>query len=225
MISNEENLLSRCRYRILLVGLMVFILMSPLFESSLRGDLAIAAAATFLMLCSLLVFPSRYYWRIGGTILALFAVAAQWSCLLLSPPVGPWLGDLFGILMLVVVGWAVVLRLPKRGSVGPDQIAAGISVYLIIALIWARLYHSLSLLVPESYLFQGSTENTPTFHDFTYYSFVTLTTLGYGDLVPHGATAKSLAMFEAVVGVFYLAVLVSRLVSLYQQPDKREDAQ
>jgi len=60
-------------------------------------------------------------------------------------------------------------------------------------------------------------------HDFVYYSFVTLTTLGYGDIVPLSATARSLVYMEAIFGQFYIAILVAGLVSIHISNQSRNN--
>ena len=97
-----------------------------------------------------------------------------------------------------------------------NRIVGAICVYLMLGVIWALMYSLLETLVPGS--FAGLTENTTDGGwdpDWVYFSFVTLTTLGYGDILPLSFSARSLAYFEAIVGQFYLAVLVAGLVGAY----------
>ena len=97
-----------------------------------------------------------------------------------------------------------------------NRIVGAICVYLMLGVIWALMYSLLEALVPGS--FAGLTENATDSGwdpDWVYFSFVTLTTLGYGDILPLSFSARSLAYFEAIVGQFYLAVLVAGLVGAY----------
>ncbi len=97
-----------------------------------------------------------------------------------------------------------------------NRIVGAVCVYLMLGVIWAILYSLLEAVVPGS--FAGLTENTTDGGwdpDWVYFSFVTLTTLGYGDILPLSFSARSLAYFEAIVGQFYLAVLVAGLVGAY----------
>jgi len=97
-----------------------------------------------------------------------------------------------------------------------NRIVGAICVYLMLGVIWALMYSLLEAVVPGS--FAGLTENTTDSGwdpDWVYFSFVTLTTLGYGDILPLSFSARSLAYFEAIVGQFYLAILVAGLVGAY----------
>ncbi len=88
-----------------------------------------------------------------------------------------------------------------------------VSCYLLISYVWAFLYQLLYVLEPAAFSY-GANEAL-TGYDFFYFSFITMTTLGYGDITPAMDYAKSLAIIEAIVGVFYTALVVARLVSLY----------
>ena len=88
-------------------------------------------------------------------------------------------------------------------------------VYLLLGVIWAMVYTILDVISPGS--FHGILRLDEPGWDsaWLYFSFVTMTTLGYGDLLPISATARALAYMQAVVGQFYIAILVAGLVSAY----------
>lgn len=100
-----------------------------------------------------------------------------------------------------------------------ETLYESVCVYLLLGLLWGTLYSFLEHLSPGSFhLDPGLRDGHLGWSDFLYHSFVTLTTLGYGDLVPVAPMARSLTILEAVVGVFYTTALVARLVSIYR-PD------
>ena len=94
--------------------------------------------------------------------------------------------------------------------VGLNTIYASLCVYLLLGIIWSILYVLAYLHTPEAFSNLHGTRG-----ELVYYSFVTLTTLGYGDIAPLTALARTLAYMEAVAGQFYLAVLVAGLVGAY----------
>ena len=104
----------------------------------------------------------------------------------------------------------------RTGDVTRDRLYGAVSVYLLLGVAWASVYAFVEALQPGSF---AAANPTPRI-DFIYFSFVTLTTLGYGDITPVTDRAHSLALLEAVTGVLYIAVLIARLVSLYR-PDSR----
>jgi len=100
-------------------------------------------------------------------------------------------------------------------DINPNRIVGAICIYLMLGVMWSIAYSVLEYLLPGS--FKGLTElATPAWNpDWIYFSFVTITTLGYGDITPLTQTARSLSFAEAIVGQFYIAVLVAGLVSAY----------
>ena len=87
-----------------------------------------------------------------------------------------------------------------------------IVLYLLIGLIWAVIYSAISLHVPNA--FAGSVGVNAGLSDWVYFSFVTLTTVGYGDITPVAQGARALATLEAFIGQLYPAIIIARLVSL-----------
>ncbi len=104
-----------------------------------------------------------------------------------------------------------------------ETICAALSVYLLLGLVWASIYSILDIVQPESFLVSWEKTDDPgrmrfgTRHSSfaIYYSFVTMSTLGYGDIVPKTPTTRMLAALQAIIGQFYLTVLVARLVALH----------
>jgi hypothetical protein len=102
------------------------------------------------------------------------------------------------------------------GKVTMDRVAGAISVYFLLGLLWSLAYGIVSAVNPGA--FNGieafSVHRPGAQEEFLYFSFVTLTTLGYGDMAPVSSIARTLAWVEAVFGQLYLAVTIARLVSL-----------
>jgi len=104
-------------------------------------------------------------------------------------------------------------------------LSATMCLYLFIGLLWGVIYAFLESLVPGS--FSGGTlaqahASDQVLESFTYFSFITLTTLGYGDITPQTMGAGALCQAEAIMGQFYTAVLVAYLVGMYSSSSKRK---
>jgi hypothetical protein len=121
-----------------------------------------------------------------------------------------------GVFLSYVVYIVYKTSVFSKGRMTPDRVAGAIAVYLLLGLLWALAYGMISATDPEAFkgLASFSLEESGAQQDFLYFSFVTLTTLGYGDMSPVTPIAKTLAWFEAVFGQLYLAVTIARLVSL-----------
>lgn len=127
------------------------------------------------------------------------------------------------IVFFLSVAAVLLIHVLENERVTIDKISAALCVYLLLGLTWALMYNLLERFEGGSFLFQGSPlppvngseYSSQEFMRWIYYSFVTLTTLGYGDVVPATSKAQGLATLEAIIGQFYLAVLVARLVGLH----------
>jgi hypothetical protein len=123
------------------------------------------------------------------------------------------------VVAISFLGWTIALVLRKVFAarlVDYETIAASLCVYMLIGVLWALLYSLVDTLQPGSFTSVGSTLDYPSggFSTAIYFSFVTLTTLGYGDVSPLSEPARFLAILEAILGQLFLVVLVARLVGL-----------
>jgi hypothetical protein len=122
------------------------------------------------------------------------------------------------LVIILVLGY-----LFRTDHVDANMICASLCVYLLIGVAWSSLYSLCEVAYPSSFVYPYAEEYARGSMTFgaekslipIYYSFVTLTTLGYGDMVPLSPPAKILAILEAIIGQFYLTVLVARLVGLH----------
>ena len=118
------------------------------------------------------------------------------------------------IVFYIWVTWLVIGQVLFSGPVDSNKIVGAICVYLLLGLIWALCYLLIAQLVPGAY---NGLEQAPWYENFSavaYYSYVTLTTLGYGDISPVVPIARFLVYMEAITGVLYMAILVASLVGI-----------
>jgi hypothetical protein len=114
---------------------------------------------------------------------------------------------------VAMICWVLLSQVFRAGNVTAARVQGGVAVYLLLGIGWAHCYHIANRLTPGSF---HSSVGGSTFSvvEWYYYSFVTLTTLGYGDIVPIKPVSRSLAIGEALTGQLYLTVLIARLVAL-----------
>lgn len=119
------------------------------------------------------------------------------------------------VLFIIFQLLAFVLRSPQVNS---EVLCAGVSSYLLLGLLWSFAYTLLALLDPDAFLYSTGPGNT---HEVMrgitsiYFSFITLSTVGYGDITPAHDMARMFAASEAMTGTLFVAILISRLVSMY----------
>jgi voltage-gated potassium channel len=191
----------------------------------------------------------QHIWRVSISLVMLAAlyslvdkgrVALLWLLLLLVPSfLTNWLGlymdtrwvvlsdNLSTILYFSLVGYYLARFIMRATVVTSNAIYAALCLYMILAIIWAAIYNLHFVYFDTSFAFSHESvaylaENPETtFSLFNYYSFVTLTTLGYGDIVPLTNTTQAWVAVEAMVGQFYIAIVIARLISSYSngQPE------
>ncbi len=110
--------------------------------------------------------------------------------------------------------WLAAKQVLFSGAIDANKIVGAICIYLLMGLIWALMYLFLAQAIPGAFNGLDQLVWYDNFANVAYYSFVTLTTLGYGDISPVAPVARFLVYMEAVVGVFYMAILVASLIGI-----------
>jgi hypothetical protein len=113
---------------------------------------------------------------------------------------------------IVLISLILLSQIFRAGSMTRERVQGAVAVYLLLGLAWAHGYEIVNFLIPGS--FHSSVGSFFSVVEWYYYSFATLTTLGYGDIVPIKQVSRSLATGEALTGQLYLTVLIARLVAL-----------
>jgi hypothetical protein len=120
--------------------------------------------------------------------------------------------EIFGGFFYAFMVGVILNYLFKEKRITADAITGAICAYFLIGLMWASIFATLEFTQPGSFEIPQNMRDESL--SFTYYSYVTLTTLGYGDITPITTQARSFALLEAMTGQIYLATLVARLVSI-----------
>jgi len=118
------------------------------------------------------------------------------------------------IVFYLWVTWLAAKQVLFSGTVDTNEIVGAICIYLLMGLIWALMYLFVAQLIPGAFNGLEQIVWYENFANAAYYSFVTLTTLGYGDITPVSPVARFLVYMEAIFGVFYMAILVASLVGI-----------
>jgi Ion channel len=126
------------------------------------------------------------------------------------------------VLSFVFDGLIVVVIFHKifaRGRVNTETICGALCIYLLIGFSFAGIYGLIWAVKPKAFYFDPvlNAHITPNRFDFVYYSFATMTSLGSAGITPVSGQARSISVLEAIIGILYLAVLISRLMADYRQ--------
>lgn len=175
-------------------GMMIAFALIPAFGMLTLGKIRSGSVAVVLLLL--------------GVMLKDQAEGAPGRALLLG-----WTGVLVIALYLLNI-WILAQIIFRSSSLVDDRVYGGVAVYLLFGILFAVVHHRIGVMSAEAYRNVAQTQSTPlNWADFLYFSFSSMTTAGFGDIVPVSAAARSATSLEAVLGVLYPAVLIARLVN------------
>jgi hypothetical protein len=199
------------RYGLLLLVLISTYLLSS-FNIKVAADLQVLLFAAVLLI-ALRTSPLSRGWRtLVGAVALIGSAAAFWASVM-ATATGDGASELWKGLMLLLTAVLIVRRVLARPTVTVQSIYGALSSYIIIGLMFAAFYAAIDHLGAGHFFTNGETPNTQTFQ---YFSFTTLTTLGYGDFTAAGNGGRALAVMEALTGQVFLATLVARLVAAFR---------
>ena len=176
-----------------IISLMLLIAIAPALWVGLSSGLFIAvmSVGVFAFLLNMLLRYGNMELKDKGILVLLF---------------------LYGLFYFLAIA-ILITKISSKTTVSSDTIKGGISIYILLGFFWAVLYMIMLMLDPDALTNISSTEGTAGFECY-YFSFTTLTTLGYGDIVPVAKYARVLATLEAVAGPIYLAIFVAQIIGM-----------
>ena len=202
------------RFLLLLVSLLALMVLEPLLFDRTGIRFLIDIFFTFILFTSIYAVSEKKGTTLVAILLALPKLGTTWALSFIPHPLLYFFDSIFGI---IFIGYIIVLILKhifNQDNVTQETIYGAIVVYILIGFVWVFLYYLAELLHPGSFS-QAAVLDAESKKSLYFFSFVTLTTLGYGDITPVSAPARSLAMLEAIVGQMYIAVLIARLVGIH----------
>ena len=216
-IKNERG-----RFTGLLIAQLLFIFMMPFVSESTTGT-AFRYMGLFGILAAGLYAASKDRTERRISMVILIPVLFAWLGPSLMPkPLDELLRYLTPAICFGFTAYVVIRDVYRHEKVTTDTILGAINVYLLISFAFMFLHASVLMISPEAYLFAGepileyfrSTPDSRGFSTMLYFSFTTLTTLGYGDIVPAAAFARLVTSAESVIGQLFVAIIIGRLVGL-----------
>ena len=202
----RENLYEH-RFLLFLISIILLLLAYPFAGQGAYGDSILRLAFTLVILSSLHAMQRTRSILALAMILGIPAIVARWivrSIGFYSPEV---YANLFAMLFFALLCLFLLTSVLGTDRITRDTISGAIGIYLALGVTWALSYQFVDTLIP------GALQNAHSEMSYLYFSFVTLATLGYGDITPLIPATELMAIFEAVTGQLYLAVLIARLVT------------
>jgi hypothetical protein len=202
----------------LMLSLLLLILLTPFLEDHRIGEIFLMVALYLILITAILQLHGKetFRWLAMGAAIPVVLVELA----TLFRPSHSLLIVAYVLLMAFFgfVSVGLFTYLGKPGAITSGRVYASVSLYLLLAMFWFALFNLTETITPGSFAHDGVITRIPR-SSFLYFSLVTLTTVGYGDIVPVTAVARVFAALEGVAGVLYIAITVARLVAAYQKAD------
>ena len=210
----------------LLVALVVLLISAPFVEELEGGHLILSVLFSLVLLAGVFAVANRKRSLAIALVLAIPAITTRWINQLRPDLVHPAVFLVCALMLLAfVIGHLLHFTL-SAPVVTVDVLCASIAAYLMLGLMWTVAYWLVDQLTPGGAFSFNTNRGAQSMNGFTgfYFSFVTLSTVGYGDITPVSQAARWLAAMEAMTGLLYVAVLIARLVSLYSSAKPDDDS-
>jgi hypothetical protein len=216
---NEIHLNSRWpwirhRFIFLLAAIFLLLAVAPFMVDFIRLRFLFNAFLSAVLVSAVYALSQKIRNLAIAALLAIPMLISIWAQYFVRSDAVFLIGRICGVCFIAFTIFHVLRNIFQEQEVTKDTIAGAAAVYMLFALMWSFLYAVLDLVRPGSFAISAA-QTLGEGNIFLYYSFVTITTLGYGDITPVTYIATSLAVLEAVVGQLYLVVLVAWLVGMY----------
>jgi hypothetical protein len=210
-----------------LIALVLLFIGIPFVEHFDRGEIIEVVLMTLVLVSGVLAVGRRQGTLVWAVILVLPAVTGKWLHHGWPKLVPAELSHVAGLVFLAFLIWQFLRFILCAPRVDSEVLCAGISVYLLLGLSWTFAYLLVAGAVPDAFAFTGEPAGSHSLQSANafYFSFITLSTVGYGDIVPVSPVARMLAAMEAITGTLFVAVLIARLVALHLSEELRSGGQ
>jgi len=206
------------RFLFLFISMLLMIVLLPFLEGFFVIRYHIGIFFLIIFISSVFAVSRKRSTFITALVLALLTEGLNLSGYFTSISALNILSDILAGLLLAYTATVILFYLFREDRITGDMIIGAICVYFLLGLFWSFVFSTLETCQPGSFQMPQGTVNQMT---FSYYSYVTLTTVGYGDMTPISGPARSFAILEAMMGQLYLAVLIARLVGSYTSQPTR----
>ncbi len=202
------------RFLFLIIFNVALIVLGPFVQGFIGLRLFMEILFSIIFIATIYAVSQNKLHIIIATILLIPALIAVWTPDIPRHNIQLTFGYLCGLIVLAFAIISILKYIFTQETVTRQNISAAVAVYLLLALMWTFIYRIIDNLYPGSFAVAhdslSGAENV-----YLYFSLVTITTLGYGDITPIGSQAIALSVLEAITGQIYLVVVVAWFVGLY----------
>ena len=215
--------MAKSKFLYFLISLVALILIYPFVEGGVVGAILLDVFRSAILISGIYAVSHSGRMIILGSVIGVPAMALSIANLFLHDDRLLVFGTILWIIFYLVTLISILHKIIQSRRGRADEIFGAISAYLLMGLMWGMIYVIIEKVYPDSFYFDFHTNADAmiSWSDFIFYSFSTLTTLGYGDILPILPFARSFAIIEMIIGMMYIAVIIARLVALYTMKEER----
>jgi hypothetical protein len=205
------------RFLYLLCSIVFLIVVSPFLEHGVGSEILLICIITAVLVSAINSVSDKRGHLILACLLATPWFVTSVATTLSGTLYPEFYEAFFGSLFFTYTTVLIFSRVLKDKKVTSDTLYGAICVYILIGVTWSFFYVLIVTNSHDAFYINpvNNLDNILNWRDLSYYSFVTLTTLGYGDITPVAPIARSMAFLEAILGQVYLTIIIARLVGLY----------
>jgi len=206
-------ILSSTKYKMFnfMASLIVLLILSAVLEGTKYGYLILNIASTIVFISGVYAAGRNKRSVVISILLGLPWFLSEWVFTESSETI------FAGVLFFLFITGTIINHILHSEKVSTDTLYGAVCVYLLLGLLWASIYSFLEHLSPGIIFVTNNSDviGTLTANELIYYSYTTLTTLGYGDVTSFTPEGRIISVLEAIVGQLFLAFLVARLIAIY----------
>lgn len=219
---NQPGWIRANRFCFLLISIVLFMILRPFVEGLVRLSFLMEIFVSAILLSGIYAVSEDRLSLVFALLTGLPAIFTGWSFQLLKIPALFLTHHICAGLFFAVSTIIILRHLINQKVVTVDLIWGAMCGYFLIGFMWGDIYSLLETIQPGS--FNLGQQQVPDIDSFIYFSFVTLATLGYGDIVPLTQQAQSLTIIETVMGQMYIAVNIAALVAIRISQSRSKDS-
>lgn len=203
------------KFAYLLASLGLILLAFPFLESEIVGRHIFSILLALILITSILAVSETSLQLTVALVIGIPTIALNLAGYLDPNPVWYYGNQVFALAFFIFTAFTLFMHILRKEKVTHDEVFGAISIYLLVALAFASLFLVADRVEPGSFVktLKTSGGQGMTYSDYVYYSFGSITTAGTGDIVEIGSFVRALTMTESVMGLFYVAFVISKLVS------------
>jgi voltage-gated potassium channel len=208
----------RWRHLILLISILLLFVVAPFVAPLHHGILVMNVISAAVLVAGSYALSERKYLFAIAVVLSAITILGTGLLLFFRQPWALFISHSSIVVLIAFFSVTILSYVLGSGRVTSDKIFAAICVYMLLGYGWTFVYSILLELQPQSFVASSEiarNDYVGRILQLRYFSFMTLTTVGYGDIVPRSPVARTMTILEAVMGQFYLMVLIGRLVGLH----------